>query len=136
VLTLTIAVFAIYRRFYRLTAGTKKERLDEAIGHLADELQREKYKCHQLEVELAIMRESFPDHLQKLGLVRYNPFKETGGNQSFSLALINGRGSGLIITSLHNREGTRLYSKPIRGGSSQPGLSREEQEALKLAGSH
>ncbi len=70
---------------------------------------------------------------QRLGLVRYNPFEDTGGNQSFALALLDADGDGTIITSLHTRQATRMYAKPVRNGRSDAALSDEETEALKIA---
>lgn len=132
---LTVAIFFLYRLLFRLTAGTKKERLDEVLDKLISESHQEKLDYRRFEKEFLSLKETLPDHLQKVGLVRYNPFPSTGGNQSFSLAVLNGRGSGLVITSLHSREGTRLYAKPVHAGTGQGSLSREEQEALKVAGS-
>lgn len=72
--------------------------------------------------------------IQKVGVVRFNPFKDTGGNQSFSVALLDRRDNGLIISSLFSREGTRIYSKPVSAGQSKYPLSKEEMEALAKAG--
>lgn len=70
---------------------------------------------------------------QRLGLVRYNPFEDTGGNQSFVLALLDADGDGTILTSLHTRQATRMYAKPVRAGRSDAALSDEEAEALRIA---
>ena len=53
---------------------------------------------------------------QRVGLVRYNPFEETGGNQSFALALLDADGDGWVLSSLHARSGTRVYAKAITRG--------------------
>ena len=53
---------------------------------------------------------------QRVGLVRYNPFEETGGNQSFALALLDAAGDGWVLSSLHARSGTRVYAKAIKAG--------------------
>lgn len=72
-------------------------------------------------------------HTQKVGLVRFNPFSETGGNHSFSLALLNDRDTGFIMTGLHTRERTRLYVKPVSNGKSKYELSKDELSALEKA---
>lgn len=72
-------------------------------------------------------------HIQKVGLVRFNPFNETGGDQSFSLSLLDGKDNGLVITGLHTRERTRLYLKPVKSGKSGYELSKEELKALQKA---
>lgn len=72
--------------------------------------------------------------IHKVGIIRFNPFKDIGGDQSFALALLDGKDSGLTISSLHTREGTRIYSKPIIKGSSEKyTLTEEEKTAIKNA---
>jgi len=71
--------------------------------------------------------------VQKVGLVRYNPFSEVGGDQSFSIALLDGNDSGVVITSLYAREENRVYGKPIKAGQSSYTLSEEEKTAIKKA---
>jgi hypothetical protein len=70
---------------------------------------------------------------QRVGLVRFNPFEDTGGNQSFALALLDAEGNGWVLSSLHARAGTRVYAKAIRGGRSDGALSEEEAAAIKQA---
>jgi hypothetical protein len=69
----------------------------------------------------------------RVGLVRFNPFEDTGGNQSFALALLDGNGDGFVVSSLHARTGTRLYAKSVSAGASDSALSDEESEALRQA---
>lgn len=72
--------------------------------------------------------------IHKTGVVRFNPFKDIGGDQSFALALLDGKDSGLVISSLHTREGTRIYSKPVlKGNSEKYSLTEEEKQAIKIA---
>ena len=70
---------------------------------------------------------------QKIAVVRYNPFRDTGGDMSFSLALLNLEGSGIVITSIHGRGADRVYAKSIEKGKSQHNLSAEEIEAINKA---
>lgn len=72
--------------------------------------------------------------VHKVGIIRFNPFKDIGGDQSFALALLDGKNSGLVVSSLHTREGTRIYSKPVvKGISEKYTLTEEEQQAIKEA---
>lgn len=73
-------------------------------------------------------------HIQKIGLVRFNPFKDTGGNQSFVLSLVDGHDTGVVISGLYARSGTRWYAKKVvKGKSLDHDLSEEEKKALKEA---
>jgi hypothetical protein len=73
------------------------------------------------------------NNIQKVGLIRFNPFDDAGGNMSFALALLNEHDDGIVISSLHGREGTRIYSKPIKAGVSDFKLTEEEMSAMKEA---
>jgi hypothetical protein len=70
---------------------------------------------------------------QKIGFVRYNPFDDAGGNISFVLSLLNGHDDGVVISSLHGRDGTRVYAKSVRSGKSESQLTEEEEQAIKDA---
>ena len=71
--------------------------------------------------------------VQNIGLVRFNPFEDTGSNQSFALALLDADANGVILSSLHSRQQTRVYLKAITGGRCDSPLSAEETEALNQA---
>ncbi len=72
--------------------------------------------------------------VHKVGLLRFNPFREIGGDQSFSVALLDGSDSGIVISSLYSREGVRIYSKSIQKGQSvKYPLTEEEKQAIKIA---
>jgi len=71
--------------------------------------------------------------VQKVGVVRFNPFRETGSDQSFSIALLDPNDNGLTISGLFTREGTRLYVKPITESQSKYPLTDEEKEAIETA---
>lgn len=71
--------------------------------------------------------------IQKVGVVRYNPFADTGGDQSFAMALLDSEGSGVVVSSLHSRTDTRVFAKPVQSGRSRYPLSDEEQDAIRKA---
>ena len=71
--------------------------------------------------------------LQKVAVIRYNPFSDTGGDQSFAIALLDSLGNGVVLSSLHSRTDTRVFAKPVQSGRSKYQLSDEEQEAVKKA---
>ncbi len=71
--------------------------------------------------------------LQHIGLVRFNPFEDTGSDQSFAIALLDDARDGIVISSLHGRANTRLFAKPVADGASSHTLSDEEAEAIRVA---
>jgi len=82
----------------------------------------------QQELETVLQRS-----IQRVGVVRFNPFPDTGGDQSFAIALLDRIGNGLVISSLHSRADTRVFAKQIANGRSRYPLSDEEQNAIKAA---
>jgi len=72
--------------------------------------------------------------IQKVGLFRYNPFDDLGSDQSFSLSILDSANSGVVLTSLHHRNFTRIYAKPIKNGQGDNiTLSNEEKSAIVKA---
>lgn len=80
------------------------------------------------------LRELGLKSIHKFGVLRFNPFKEVGSNQSFSLALLDGKNNGAVISSLHTREGTRVYAKPIKNADADGfPLTDEERQVIQQA---
>jgi len=71
--------------------------------------------------------------IQKVAVIRYNPFADTGGDQSFAIALLDSLGNGVVLSSLHSRTDTRVFAKAVQSGRSKYQLSDEEQDAIKKA---
>ncbi len=71
--------------------------------------------------------------LQRVGVIRFNPFQDRGGEQSFAIALLDHAGTGIVVSSLHGRTETRLFAKQITDGKSAITLSDEEQQAIRAA---
>ncbi len=74
-----------------------------------------------------------PYHIQHVGVVRFNPFQDKGGDQSFVVAILDGHADGVVITSLSSRTDTRIYAKSVVGGQSTYTLNNEEKEAIARA---
>ena len=79
------------------------------------------------------LHRAIQNSIRKVSFERYNPFPGVGGNQSFSLVLLDAFNSGVAITSLHNRESTRVYAKSIRNGKALQNLSEEENRVFQNA---
>lgn len=87
-----------------------------------------------LEDKLSELSSQGLKHIQRVEILRYNPYEDTGGNISFSLALLDDLGNGFVITSLHSRSGTRIFAKPISLGKAEKyELSKEEEAVIKKA---
>jgi len=104
-------------------------RLDNEIAR-ADRLNAQ---VQELAARLPVVERQSAASLQRVGIVRYNPFADTGGQQSFAVAMLDSRGSGFVISSLHSRQATRIYLKQVSAGRSDTALSDEESDAIKQA---
>ncbi len=129
----------------RMTAlQLKKEQLEKiTMDDVGDIMRTHEQQIRALEQEIAQKNEEIRElhqrvdgAIQHTSVVRYNPFRDTGGDQSFAAAFLDQRGDGVIISSLHSRTSTRVYAKPIVSGSSQFELTDEEMNALARAVRH
>ncbi len=109
----------------------KKEPKD--IKEILSQFSDLKKNFKKISEELENLKKDNRFSIQKIGVVRFNPFKEVGSDQSFSAAFLDGNDSGIVITSHYTREGNRVYGKPIKAGQSEYLLSEEEKEAIEKA---
>jgi hypothetical protein len=133
-----IALSFLFYKFlaplWQLTKGMTKRDLSSALKKMLKDFDEHDGKIKILFNEADDLKKENLYNIQKIGLVRYNPFAETGGNQSFCLSLLDGNNNGLVISSLHSRENTRIYAKPVKKGkAANYDLSAEEKEAIKKA---
>ncbi len=124
----------IKKVFKALMAGKIEEQnLTDALLKHHKHLKNLESELKSLQAKSEVLEKMAIQSIQKVGLIRYNPFRDTGSNQSFSIAFLDKKENGLIITSLYGREGMRIYTKPIVSGESEYQLTDEEKEAIKKA---
>jgi len=111
----------------------KKKKEPENLKEILVQFKDLKEDLEKISKELENLKEESKFSVQKVGIVRFNPFKDVGGNQSFSIALLDGNDDGMVVTSLYTKEGNRVYGKPIKAGISEYLLSGEEKEVIKIA---
>ncbi|MBU3942834.1 MAG: DUF4446 family protein [Nanoarchaeota archaeon] len=106
---------------------------EKDIKKVLKEFEELKKEFEKVSLGLQKMKEENKMSIQKVGIIRYNPFSNTGSDLSFSIALLDGANNGIVITSLYSREGNRVYGKDVEKGISQYSLSKEESEIIKKA---
>ena len=129
-LILSIFLYRFIVLFNKLTKGVEVTDLKKVLEKVLEKGQINTEGIKALEKRVSLIEEDGKFHIQKIGLVRFNPFKELGGDHSFSMAILDSHDSGIIITSLHTRDRTRVYMKDIKKGKSSFELSSEEKKAL------
>lgn len=129
---LTAKYRSVVRKAEIVFKGERSERLSKMINGYFEEIERVSDKNEELEAILKKTKKLAETGLSKATLLRYNPFGDIGSNQSFSLCLLNRKNDGFVISSIHSREGTRVYAKSVSGGESDYNLSEEEKKAIRL----
>jgi hypothetical protein len=131
---LQISLSKLKKKNAEIYAGNKAKNLEEVILQQAKSLKTLDKDIQELyNISNQINNLAFRG-IHKTAMVRFNPFKEVGGDQSFAIALLNGKNNGLVLSSLYTREGTRIYAKSITTGSADKHpLTEEEELAIKNA---
>lgn len=130
---LSTAFLWLFSFIKKLTKGNKESSLVKVLEKILETQDQNSQNLDLIRREVDRLDKDGKFHIQKVGVIRFNPFKEIGGDHSFSLALLDGKDTGVVITCLHTRERTRVYMKAIQKGKSGHELSDEEKKALKEA---
>ncbi|MBP9670451.1 DUF4446 family protein [Candidatus Woesebacteria bacterium] len=134
-LVLMIWLSKVAGHYNSLTKGIEQKTLMNALQGIQKSIAEHERVQGVIKSELAKNKEDAKLHIQNLTLKRFNPFGDTGGDQSFILALLDGNKDGVVITSLHSRENTRFYVKSVSGGVGiDHPLSDEEQRTINRKG--
>lgn len=133
--SLSFVLAKIFEKFSKLTRGTKADNLVKILGEILKTTKQNERQLEKLEKSLTELKKEAEGHLQKVSLLRFNPFGDVGGDQSFVVTFLDGENSGVILSSLHSRQQTRVYAKPVVKSQPKQGvrLSDEEERGLKAA---
>jgi hypothetical protein len=121
------------RRGFALVDGDGKETVLDAVRHSLDETASLRGELAHARADLDAARRDLGDALRHVAVVRYDAFGDMGGRLSFTAALLDDSGDGLVLTSIHGRSEARTYAKGVKAGASEQSLSPEEQQAIELA---
>lgn len=121
------------RRYKLLMTGVSGGNLEAILEEHIRRVQEATARVEELNLLVMRLERNNRSHLQRVGFLRFNPFRDTGGDQSFALALADEGGNGVVISSLHSREVTRVYAKPLVAWQTSYQLTDEEQQAIARA---
>lgn len=133
VTVLSVVFFGLVFRFRGFLKDINVKTFLEALENVLTKEKKNRADIINLGKDIEKIKKEDLAHVQKLGLVRFNPFSETGGDHSFSLSLLDGTDSGVVLTGLHTRERTRIYIKSVNKAKSEHELSKEERKAIESA---
>jgi hypothetical protein len=121
------------RHYRRLGRGVGTDKLDQLLNDVLDRTALATREVALVRQELMALGGAVEGHLQLVGMVRYNAFEDTGGDQSFALAMLDAHGNGAIFNGLYHRNDCKVYAKPVRDWKSTYSMSDEEIEAIRKA---
>jgi hypothetical protein len=133
VVVILLWILMIELRLKRIFAGTKARNLEEMITLVGKKINQLEETQAKIDKHLINVDDRLNKSIRNVETVRFNPFMDAGGNQSFAIAFMNDEGNGVIMSSLYARDRMSIFAKPIVGGKSEFELSSEEKEVLKKA---
>ena len=120
-------------QYQHLMTGTSGGNLEDLLNDHVAQVRDTAIRVEEVQELAHRLEKSGYLSFQHLGVVRFNPFHDTGGDQSFAIALVDGHGNGVVLSSLHARDVTRVYAKPLQKWESTYSLTDEEKQAIALA---
>lgn len=130
ILTIGIWVLLMELRLKKLFRSKKGDDLETILSSINEDLKNLHGSQEQTENYLKEIEERIRKSLKKVGFIRFNPYGESGSNQSFSIALLDEQGNGAVISVLYTRENVKVYAKPVQNYKSEHNLSEEENKAI------
>ncbi len=131
-LILTLVAISTRKHYLNLVSRTKKQKIDEILDKLIESDEKLKTEINVLKNGLTELVHTSKFHLQKIGLVRFNPFERIAGEQSFVIAFLNQEDSGIVVNFIYTHDGLRVYTKKItKGKGGGINLSQEEERAIR-----
>lgn len=130
---LIASIIRLEIRMKKLLRGNNTENIEDTIIDALKDIEKLHDSKRNIEKEIKVINEKIKKNIQTIGTVRFNPFSDVGGKQSFASAFIDSEGSGVVLSSLFSRDKVSVFAKPIIKFESEYELSEEEKEALKKA---
>jgi len=133
VLSLIAVIIKLETRVSKLLKGKKAKSLEDTLLYITEEIKRISEEEKRVDIIIKDLDKRIKTSVTGVGTIRFNPFTNSGGNQSFAIALLNENGDGVVVSTLHARERTSVFAKPIKKYKSDFELTKEESEALEKA---
>jgi len=133
VIIILLWILMIEYRLKKIFAGTKARNLEEMIVIVGEKINKLEETQKKIDTHLKETDYRLNKSIRNIETIRFNPFVDAGGNQSFAIAFMNDEGNGVVMSSLYARDRMSIFAKPIINGKSDFELSSEEKEVLEKA---
>ena len=134
--TLEFRLMRLTKTLRMLFTGRTGADLEAVLREYMERMDRTDETIKAFNARATDIERKAPYNVSHVGVVRFNPFADKGGDQSFAVALLDDHGDGVVFSGLHSRTEVRVYAKPIVGGASTYPLTNEEAEAINRANTH
>lgn len=132
-ISVNVKLSRLNRHYEQMMRGTNGVNLEQLLHHHIEQVKLVTTKTGQLDHDVQHLETTLRSSIQKVGMVRFNAFDDTGSDLSFAVALLNAGNDGVVISSIFGRNESRIYAKPIVAGQSSYFLTDEEKDALGKA---
>jgi len=123
----------IIKKYKKMMRGMDNKNLEYMLLNHLETVEKVDNRISKLDNSISQIHKELEVCIQNVGIVRYNPFEQMGSDQSFSVALLNKQGDGVVLTGLYSRESSTIFAKPIIDKKSKYPLSDEEKQAIELS---
>lgn len=131
VIIILLWILMIEIRLKKIFAGTKARNLEEMIVLIGKKINQIESSQEKIDSHLMTVDNKLSKSIRNIETLRFNPFVDAGGNQSFAISFMNDEGNGVVMSSLYARDRMSIFAKPIVNGKSEFELSSEEKEVLE-----
>lgn len=135
-IVLTVKYTKVKKRYDKFMRGKNAASLEDDMNGVFEDMKLLKNNVDKNRKDIRALYKNMGKTFQKLGIVKYDAFKQMGGQLSFSLALLDENDNGFILNSVHSSEGCYSYTKEVKNGTCSISLGEEEQQALDMAMGH
>ncbi len=132
-INISIKMNRLNKKYRKMMAGMEGNNIESLLLRHIEEVRQTVNKVNQLDSECQRLNGVATASIQQVGVVRFSAFEDTGSDLSFSLALLDGKKNGVVLSSIYGRSESRVYAKPIVDGQSTYFLTDEEKGALNRA---
>lgn len=130
VLVLVVMLIQMHLRLQKFFRGKDAKTLEDTLRSISTDVNKSLEAQSRIREHIGVINTKLSETVRKVETVRYNPFADSGSNQSFSTAFLNDKGDGVVLSSLYSRERVSIYAKPIVGGKSEYELTEEEESVI------
>lgn len=123
-------------RFRKFFGGKRATELESVLGSIQKDLSKIEGTHDEIKRRLLGAEKRIARSIRNIKTIRFNPFSDSGSNQSFATAIVDDHGDGVILSSLYSRERVSIFAKPVKNGKPEYDLTEEEEEVLTEAYSH